>query len=205
MNVQFDRAKLKAAILYTCQKCEAGQLGAVKLNKVLYFADMLHYAHVGTSITGSQYRKRSFGPTNDQILVTLAELKRQGAIEIRDVDYFGYIKKEYIAVESPDTSRFSNIEKFLLDDVIEFVCFNHSAKTISEFSHNKAWELTKFGEVIPYNSVFHLFPTEVSLETMEWASAEVKKIEDQKSSGSPLGVVPFGDLRRRVLETVRGK
>jgi hypothetical protein len=203
--MQFDRAKLKAVILYTCSKCEASQLGSVKLHKVLYYADMLHYAHVGTPITGSTYRKRPFGPTNDQLLTTLAELKTQGAIDIRNVDYFGYIKKEYIAVESPETNRFSNIEKELLDEVIEFVCFNNSAKTISEYSHNRAWEIAEFGDILPYTSVFHIFPTQVSPETMEWASAEVKKIEDQRSSGRALGSVPFGDLRRRVLETVRGK
>lgn len=203
--MQFDRAKLKAVILYTCSKCEASQLGAVKLHKVLYYADMIHYAHVGVPLTGATYRKRPFGPTCDELLPLLRELNNQGAIEIRDVDYFGFVKREYIAVESPETDRFSDIEKQLLNEVIEFVCFNNSAKTISEFSHNRAWEIANFGEVLPYNSVFHIFPTQVSPETMEWASAEVKKVEDQKSSGRALGSIPFGDLRRRVLETVRGK
>jgi len=203
--MQFDRAKLKAAILYTCGRCEAHQLGSVKLHKVLYYADMLHYAFVGTPITGSTYRKRPFGPTCDELLPALRELNKQGAIDIRDVDYFGYVKREYIAVESPETHRFSNIEKGILDEVIEFVCFSNSAKTISEFSHNRAWEIAEFGEVLPYNSVFHIFPSEVSPETMEWATAEVKKLEDQRSSGTALGSISFGDFRRRVLETVRGK
>jgi hypothetical protein len=39
--MQFDRAKLKTVILYACSKCDAEQMGAVKLHKVLYFADML--------------------------------------------------------------------------------------------------------------------------------------------------------------------
>lgn len=203
--MQFDRAKLKAVILYTCQKCESAQLGAVKLNKVLYFGDMLHYAHVGTSITGSIYRKRPFGPTNDQLLVTLAELKRQGAIDIRNVDYFGYIKKEYIAVESPEIDRLSKIERELLDDVIEFVCLNNSAKTISEYSHNRAWEIAEFGEVLPYNSVFSIFPTQVSPEALEWAKAEVDALEAEGSLKDTVGGVTFADFRNRVLEARRGR
>jgi hypothetical protein len=203
--MQFDRAKLKAVILYTCQKCEAAQLGATKLNKVLYFSDMLHYAHVGASITGSTYRKRPFGPTNDQLLVSLAELKRQGAIDIRNVDYFGFIKKEYIAVESPEIDRLSKIERELLDDVIEFVCLNNSAKTISEFSHNRAWEIAKFGDVIPYNSVFSIFPTQVSLEAMDWARDEVEKLEAEGSLTDTVGSVTFADFRSRVLEARRGR
>jgi hypothetical protein len=203
--MQFDRAKLKAAILYICSKCEAPQLGSVKLHKVLYYTDMLHYAFVGTSVTGATYRKRPFGPTCDELLSTLRELNNQGAIQIKDVDYFGYVKREYIAVESAETHRFSNIEKKLLDEVIEFVCFNNSAKTISEFSHNRAWEIAEFGDVLPYNSIFHVFPSEVSPETMEWATAEVEKLEDQRSSGRALGSISFGDFRSRVLATVRGK
>src|SRR5262249_42447545 len=117
--MQFDRTKLKTMLLYTFRKCEAAKLGAVKLHKVLYYADMLHYAHVGTSITGSTYRKRPFGPTCDQLLGTLRELVRQGAVDIREVDYFGYRKKEYIALEAPELDRLSKSEVALVDDVIE--------------------------------------------------------------------------------------
>ncbi len=203
--MQFDRAKLKAAILYTCSKCEAAQLGSVKLHKVLYFADMLHYAFAGVPITGATYRKRPYGPTCDELLPTLRDLGSQGALEIRNVDYFGFMKREYIAIDSPEINRFNDAEKTILDEVISFVCFNNSAKTISEFSHNRAWELAEYGEALPYNSVFHIFPTQVSPETMEWASAEVKELEDQRSAGRALGAIPFGDLRSRVLATVRGE
>ncbi|MGH6874164.1 MAG: type II toxin-antitoxin system antitoxin SocA domain-containing protein, partial [Aestuariivirgaceae bacterium] len=68
--MQFDREKYKAVILYTCVRCEAHQLGSVKLHKVLYYADMLHYAHVGAPMTGSTYRKRPHGPTSDELLQT---------------------------------------------------------------------------------------------------------------------------------------
>lgn len=203
--MQFDRAKLKAAILYTCKKCEARDLGAVKLHKVLYFTDMLHYAHVGVPVTGCTYRKRALGPTCDQLLPTLRDLARDGSIQIREVDYFGFKKKEYIALQEPEAERLSSSERALMDEVIDFVCRNNSAKTISEFSHNRAWEIAEFGEVLPYNSVFQIFPTQVSPETMEWASAEVERIEAARSQGRALGSVSFGDFRRRVLETVRGK
>jgi len=203
--MQFDRAKLKAAILYICSECEANQLGSVKLHKVLYFADMLHYAFVGIPITGATYRKRPFGPTCDELLPTLRDLNNQGAIRTRDVDYFGYIKREYIAVDSAEIDRFNRTEKAILDEMISFVCRDNSAKTISEFSHNRAWDLAEYGDVLPYTSVFHIIPTEVSPETMEWAEAEVKKLEDQKSAGRALGSISFGDFRRRVFETIRGQ
>jgi len=201
--MQFDRAKLRAVILYTCVKCDASKLGAVKLHKVLYYSDMLHYAHVGSPITGATYRKRALGPTCDQLLPTLRELAREGAIEIRDADYFGYRKKEYISLAKPELERLSKPELLLLDDVIDFVCFNNSARTISEYSHNRAWELAEFGDMLPYHSVFHLFPTQVSPEAMEWASGEVSKIEAEKSNDEAVGGKLFRALRSRVLEARR--
>src|SRR5438132_10773844 len=117
--MQFDRAKFKTVILYTCAKCDASQLGAVKLHKVLYFSDMLHYAHVGAPITGATYRKRALGPTCDQLLSTLRDLDRGGALAVRDVDYFGFRKKEYVPLQAAEVERLSESERSLLDEVIE--------------------------------------------------------------------------------------
>lgn len=81
--MQFDREKLKAAILYACRRCGPNRLGAVKLHKVLYYSDMLRYVQSGRSITGSTYRKRPLGPTCDQLLGTLKDLQRTGQCESR--------------------------------------------------------------------------------------------------------------------------
>jgi hypothetical protein len=197
--MQFDLAKLKAVILYSCSRCEASTLGTVKLHKVLYYADMLQYASVGTPITGSTYRKLPFGPTCDQLVSALAELVREGAIEIRESDYFGYRKKEYIARRSPEADRLSRDELRLLDEVIDFVCVNNMEKTISEYSLNRAWELTEPGKVIPYSSAIHLFPTQASIEALEWGAAQADKIEAQRSKRNPLDYVDFAAFRSGVL------
>src|SRR5687768_6531005 len=100
--MQFDRNKLKAVVLYTCTRCDPTRLGAVKLHKVLYFADMLHYASTQRPITGATYRKRPLGPTCDSLPAVLRELEGAGAIQVREVDYFGYRKKEYHAIQAVD-------------------------------------------------------------------------------------------------------
>ncbi|MGP0057808.1 MAG: Panacea domain-containing protein [Beijerinckiaceae bacterium] len=202
-EMQFDRTKLKEVILYACSHCEPAKLGAVKLNKVLYFADMLHYANVGAPITGSTYRKRPMGPTCDQLPGTLDELERTGELQIRDVDYFGFRKKEYIASAIEQGETLSKLQRELLNEVIEFVCVNNSAKTISEFSHNKAWEIAEFGAEIKYNSVFNLFPTQVSPDTWEWAAQEAQSVEAARSGNNPVATRTFGDFRKRVLAGLR--
>jgi hypothetical protein len=204
MSMQFDRAKLKEVILYACSNCDSSQMGAVKLNKVLYFVDMLRYANVGAPLTGATYRKRPMGPTCDQLLQVLGELVREGAVEIREADYFGYLKKEYIALRPARVDWLTGEDKSLLDDVIEFVCVNNTAKTISEFSHNKAWEIAEFGDEIKYNSVFNLFPTQVSEDTLSWAANEAKEIASERSKEAPLESRAFGTLRKKILSLVRG-
>jgi hypothetical protein len=199
----FDRDKLEASVLYICGKCEQSRLGAVKLHKVLYFADMLRYADTGSSITGSTYKKRPLGPTCEQLLPILSSLQRNGSVEIQTVDYFGYAKKQYVAKLPVDTNRLSVDELRLLDEVIDFVCYSNSAKTISEYSHNRAWELADFGEELKYNSVFLIFPSEMSSETMDWAETEVKRLASEKPKGGALDRPDFGLLRARILETVQ--
>lgn len=126
--MQFDREKLKAAVLYVCRQCDANDLGAVKLHKVLYFADMIRYIQTGTAITGSTYRKRPLGPTCDQLLPALRELEAAGKLEIKNVNYFGFIKRQFTALVEPEP-KLSSDECAVLDEVIAFVCRNNTART----------------------------------------------------------------------------
>jgi Protein of unknown function (DUF4065) len=196
--MQFDRAKLKDTILYACSRCEPSRLGAVKLHKVLYFTDMLHYASIGSPLTGATYRKRPMGPTCDQLLRALSELVRDSSLRINDVEYFGYLKKEYIVADSNRVDSLTAADRALIDEIVEFVCVNNTAKTISEFSHNRAWEAAEFGDVLPYYSVFHIFPTQVSLEAWEWALGEADEIEAERSQSDPMGYDTLADFRTRL-------
>lgn len=197
--MQFDRNKLKAAVLYACSKCDPSRLGAVKLHKVLYFVDMLYYANKQTPVTGATYRKRPLGPTCDQLLPLLRELERAGALEVREVDYFGYRKKEYRALVAPEAARFNSLELELLDEVIDFVCNDNTARTISDYSHNRAWEIAEFGDEIPYHSAYHLFPSDLSEETMAWADGEARKLEQMRTEGVAVDFAPFRVFRAGVL------
>jgi hypothetical protein len=197
-GIQFNRAKFIALLLYICATADPHRLGAVKLNKVLYFADMIWYALTGMPITGAGYRKRPNGPTTDNVLPALRELQRSGAIEIEEIDYYGYRKKVYRATEAPDKSHFADEEISLIDDVIQFVCYNNTAKTISEFSHNRAWEMAEFGAEIPYHTAFALFPSEVSEETIEWAVSVAQEIEAERSKRPDLDYPSFADFRSRI-------
>lgn len=198
--MQFNRAKLKAVILHTCNSCPPDRLGAVKLHKMLYFLDMISYAQSGSAVTWATYNKRPFGPTCVQFLPTLAEMARAGEIEIRDVAFHGLRKKEYVAKVAAPAGLLSPDEISLLDDVIDFVCNRNSALTISDFSHQLPWEMADFGKEIPYRSALLLFPAEVSPEAFERVSEEANDIEAARSRSDTLGLPVLAALRGSILE-----
>jgi hypothetical protein len=199
LEFQFDRSKFKECVLYICSRCDASNLGSVKLHKTLYFADMLRYVWQGHPITGETYQKSRLGPTSRHLHWTLKLLEREDAIEVRKVPYFGYLKSEYLPRRQPNLACLAPDEVALLDEVIDFVCRNNTAKDISELRHSRAWEITALGEEIPYHTAFLIFPSVVSEEAMEWAEGEAQDIEDQRSKSNPVGYTSLADFRGRIL------
>jgi len=200
--MQFDRSKLKAVILRTCKACPPDRLGAVKLHKVLYFLDMIHYAQMGSAVTGATYRKRPFGPTCVPLLPVLAEMQNEGSIKVQDAEYYGLRKKEYIALAGAPAGVLNDSESALLGDVIEFVCERNSAKSISDYSHKLPWEMVDFGAEIPYSSALMLFPVDISPEAFDAVEQGAREVAQARFESDPLAFPLLSDFRSRVLSQI---
>lgn len=172
METQLNKQKLKDLILYICARTEPSKLGAVKLHKALYFADMLAYADRGRPLSGETYIRQAFGPTARHLLPTLSELASESLLEIEEVNFYGYRKKEFKAKNAPKLPRY---EAELLDSVLEFVT-RMSASEISDFTHDTVWRMLENGETIPYHTVFLWFPVEITDEDRAWADEAAKQV-----------------------------
>jgi len=197
-NMQFDRAKLRAAILHTCRAVEPDQLGAVKLHKVLYFLDMMHYAQTGSPVTGATYRKRPYGPTCVPLLPILREMSSEGLIEIKQVEFYGRWKTEYHAFKGEEPGILNESELAVLDEVIEFVCEKNTAKSISDFSHQLPWEMVEFGAVIPYESALLLYPVDVTPEALEATEEGLEEVADARLRTDSVAFTKLSDFRSRI-------
>jgi len=202
-SVKYNRDKMRAVILRVCHSCNPSDLGAVKLNKVLYFLDMISYAHRRQAVTGATYRKRPNGPTSDQLLFLLRDMQEQGEIHVDDVDYHGFIKKHYVALVDEPAGILTNEETAILDDVIDFVCRRNTAKSISDYSHKLPWELAEMGDVIEYHTAILLFPNEPSPKAFELAKEGAKEVEASQSAGNAVAVASLADFRDRLLAASR--
>lgn len=173
-KIELDREKLKDIVHYICSKATPSELGNVKLHKILYFSDMLHFKSTGLPLSGVEYQKQQFGPVAKHLTWAIEELTAQKRIRVETRDYFGFSIKQYISLAPPKMDKIGNATK-LLDDVIEFVCVR-SAREISELSHNLPWQMAKMGETIPYYTVLGWQPTEITDEDMQWAVTEARRI-----------------------------
>jgi hypothetical protein len=171
--LQFNRQKLKAVVHEVCSRADPRELGKVKLHRILYFADMMTFVAKGAPLTGVEYRKQQFGPAATHLTWALRELVREGKIGVRERDYFGFRKLDFVPRRAPDLDDLADDERRLLADIADFVC-GRSAREISEISHNAAWESAAIGETIPYFTAFLLAPCEVTDEDVEWGTREAQ-------------------------------
>lgn len=173
-----DMDKFKALVHYICWKCaDPSTLGAVKLNKALWVSDFSAYLQWGEPITGSRYVKRQYGPVPTEVLSALRDLEAERSISIRETQFFGYDKREFFALTKPDLAVFSAKEISLVDQAIAYVCQEHTARSISELSHDDIWELASIGEEIPYYTVFSR-PAEITEADIEWAKMKIEELSD---------------------------
>jgi hypothetical protein len=164
-----EKDRLASVVHYVIARCDPQKLGATKLNKVLWFADVLYYRRHGRTLTGvDNYMKQQFGPVQRNMLGVLAELKRDGKIIERAGDTPVGFRREYIWLKEPDLSQFKADEIDLLNAVMERICDGESAKSISEKSHDALWDETEIGAPMPIRAGA-VVPAEITAEAVKWA------------------------------------
>ncbi len=172
-----DVAKLKALTLYIIWRAgnRAG-FGATKLNKVLWFADARHFVMYGKSITGAVYLREPHGPVPERIAEVREQLQTEGLVQSWTEPYFGVDISRFTTDLPPDTSIFTHDELSVVDWWIKHVADEHTARSISELSHNYTWEVAAMGEAIPLYAVLATRIRAPLGQELDWARAEAKRL-----------------------------
>ena len=153
--MDFNERKFKELVIYITKRSEPDPtFGAVKLNKVLFFADSLAYAVHDKPITGAEYIKLEHGPGPRLRGPIRDEMALNNEIVEVTREHFGYTQKRIIAKREPDLSEFSGAEIALVDLVIEDQR-DATATEMSEMTHRMlGWRVASHREVIPYSTIF---------------------------------------------------
>ena len=135
----------------------AGGVLKTKLNKLLWYADFLHYKHHSVSISGATYVHLPRGPVPDNYSMFLLSLFSNEALSLNEVDYGvdpntgeSIIGEKLTATRPPHLDLFSSTERETLETVYRYF-EGMGSKKISDLSHQeKGYASTKAQEPISY-------------------------------------------------------
>jgi len=151
MPVSIADAKLSELILFISERSEGDErFGAVKLNKILFYADFAAYLIIGKSITGQEYQRLDNGPAPRRLLLVRNKLVAAGHLAIRKIEYFNQTQDRPFALREADLSAFTAEQIGLVTQIID-ENWKQNATQISLRSHEfHGWEDAESGETIPY-------------------------------------------------------
>lgn len=170
--------KLEELVLYIAHRSKDDpKFGATKLNKILFWSDFLAYGYMGESITGAHYIRKQHGPVPREVLIASTNLVNEGRAEIVERLYFGKIQKRIVPLENPDLTGFTPDQLTLVDQMITALA-DGNATEVSEVTHNlRPWLDALQDEEIPYETVFVLSDTPVTLDDKEWGRRKLKELQ----------------------------
>ena len=149
-----DDEKLREMILYLAElSAEDRHFGAVKLNKLLFYADVLAYQRHGQAITGQEYQALAQGPAPRRLKPVMEKMKAAGEIRTQEMRVGRFRQLRPVAGRMPNLSLFTKREKDLISEVVQRF-WNFNATQISDESHLfLGWKLANRNETIPFGLV----------------------------------------------------
>lgn len=144
--------KLSAMVLWMIARMPQGVV-KTKLNKMMFYADMLHYRRYGIAISGLQYRAIQYGPVPvhyDTVYDNIDGIEKE-TVETNDREY------SLLKAAEPDTSCLSEDEMSTIREVAGRLV-PMSRGEVVELTHKEtAWQKYKEQHgLIPYSEAFNL-------------------------------------------------
>lgn len=152
-----SNARLAAAIEYVARRLEQTNerhRGAVKLNKILWWADTESYRDRGFSVTGAEYQRLPEGPAPHQLPVVRARLEHEGRIR-RVLRNLGAPSPEQSleVIANDESAALDGDDREMLENALKFFR-GKSGKAVSDWSHKHSagWQVLEDGDLIPHQS-----------------------------------------------------
>ena len=160
--------RLENLIHYIISVTPPENLGATKLAKIVWFADIEFYRLHGSTVTrADDYQRRDQGPLHADFNRSLAALKREAKISERAVQTPAGARREFVWLTPPAMDDFSGPEIAIVHNVINTIV-PMSAKEASNLSHVEPWLSGYSGERLPVPAAAVIWG-EVTDEDMAWA------------------------------------
>lgn len=152
VNLKINKDVYKNAVLYFIKYCNNQYLHVTKLNKLLYYLDFIYFRDHSKSVTGDVYIHQTYGPVPSQIDEMLAELKKEGII---NVEAISYKDGELVEFELKDPSKvddtiFNKDQKQLLKRICDEFCGWSTEKIVAQTHIEAPWFYSKPYEIVDF-------------------------------------------------------
>lgn len=175
--MEFDRDRLKKLAHYVIAKGSGKDgFGATKLYKVMWFAEARSHVLRGDSISGATYIRREHGPVPELGMQIRNELAQEGLISQKLVDRGNYKEWSFVNRANPDTSFMTKEQRQDVDYWFRHIDEDHTAASISDESHNYAWEIAEMGEPLPFFALLSERVREPSDSELEEARKDARDL-----------------------------
>jgi len=161
-RVAFDIERVAVAVHYVIAKAEPGKLGHVKLNKILWYADLEHFRRHGASITGlTQYSRAPQGPLAADISRAVGWLGREGCVTERSVEGENLFRREMLSLQEPDTAALTDRQRDILERMTTAIAPLSAHQLLLMTQKDVLWQETEPGEpmLVSTGSVITRSPT----------------------------------------------
>lgn len=126
----------------------------IKLCKLLFYADFIHFKRHAVSISGTPYAHLPYGPAPDEWRLRLIVLGESGlgVVSEESHEWEDGAGDAVTAVGEFDSSLFGKTEMDTLQEVERSALTRMSASEVAQYSHGEeAWTQTSLGDLIPYD------------------------------------------------------
>ncbi|MCB1119533.1 MAG: DUF4065 domain-containing protein [Chlamydiia bacterium] len=138
-NRRFSLEMMKHTILYLIRAAKS----PLYLNKVLFYADFLHFKSFGKSLTGAQFVPLEYGPCPDQFQNIISCMEKQGLITKTGTHNFQ-------PTQPADLTLFDDHEQQTLKTIYKLIRLD-GGKHLYDLSHEEAgFKKTPPGKTISY-------------------------------------------------------
>jgi hypothetical protein len=161
--------RLPDLLHYVIAICDPSELGATKLNKICWYADLETFRLYGHSVSGADhYRRMQHGPAPKGVHYILRDLQQAGKIAISEQSFYGRPKTMFMSQQRPSLVAFSAEEIAVVDTIAHVICSKRTAVSVSNASHDALWAEIELGGDIPIAAAA-VIPGEITPEDFDWA------------------------------------
>lgn len=153
--MRYDKAKFIELLLYVAKRLEDDPAGgALKLNKVLYFAEFGHVRVTGSPISGAAFQKLPYGPAPRCLVPVRQELVDSGVVRLEQTAHLGRTQVRLVPERPANTSVFSKAEIESIEQALEALR-PYNGSEASDLSHEEVgWQIVDEGETIPFETAY---------------------------------------------------